>query len=104
MKVAISATGDTVESSVDNRFGRCSYFAIFDTDTHNVKFITNTAAESSQGAGPAAVQLLAGNQVQQVVSGEFGMKVKPLLEQLSIKMLNLQNGQHTILDVLKQFK
>lgn len=101
MIVAISSTGDTVESRVDSRFGRCSYFALFNTDTHQVEFVPNTAAESSQGAGPAAVQLLAGHGVGKVVSGEFGVKVRPLLESLSVQMQALSNADVSVLEVLK---
>lgn len=101
MIVAISSTGDSLDSRVDSRFGRCSYFALFDTDTHRIEFISNTAAESSQGAGPSAVQLLAGYGVGKVVSGEFGMKVRPLLESLSVQMQALSNAELSVLEVLK---
>jgi len=104
MKVAISSTGDTVEAPIDSRFGRCSFFALYDTITHQVQFIPNTAADSSQGAGPAAVQLLAVHQVKKVISGEFGTKVQPLLKSLSIEMQSLKNESMTILDIIKQEK
>jgi len=32
MKIAISASGPDKDSSVDERFGRCPYFMIVDTD------------------------------------------------------------------------
>jgi predicted Fe-Mo cluster-binding NifX family protein len=31
MKVAITSTGNSPESTLDSRFGRCSYFVIYDT-------------------------------------------------------------------------
>ena len=31
MKVAITSTGDNLESKLDQRFGRCGYFIIYDT-------------------------------------------------------------------------
>jgi len=33
MKVAVSATGPTLDAEVDPRFGRCPYFGIIDPDT-----------------------------------------------------------------------
>lgn len=104
MIVAISSTGDTVEAQVDRRFGRCSYFALFDTVNHQVEFIPNTSAVSEQGAGPAAVRLLAEYGVGKVVSGEFGMKVKPLLESLSVEMQAFNNRTLSVLEVLKGLK
>jgi len=32
MKIAISAAGPNLESSIDERFGRCHYFIIVETD------------------------------------------------------------------------
>ena len=104
MKVAISSTADTVEASVDNRFGRCAYFVVFDTENHQVEFIKNTAVDLSQGAGPAAVRLLADHQVSKVISGEFGVKVKPLLEALSIEMQSVKGDGLSVVEVLKQLK
>ena len=33
MKIAISATGPTLDAEVDPRFGRCQYFIIADPET-----------------------------------------------------------------------
>lgn len=104
MIVAISSTGNTVESAVDSRFGRCRFFVLFDTESHQVQFIPNKAVDSSQGAGPAAVRLLAGYGVGKVVSGEFGQKVKPLFESLSITMQSISNDCISVVEVLKLVK
>ena len=34
-------------------------FALYDTETKNVEFILNTAKTAEEGAGPAAVQIVA---------------------------------------------
>ena len=33
MKIAVSAVGNTLDAQVDQRFGRCSYFVIVDSET-----------------------------------------------------------------------
>ena len=37
MKIAISSTGTEIDSEIDQRFGRCNYFLIFDDETNNLE-------------------------------------------------------------------
>lgn len=87
MKVAITSSGNTAAASLDQRFGRCAYFAIYDTDTQKLEFIENTAKDADSGAGPAAVAIVAAQGVQKIVSGEFGFKIKGMLDDLKIQMV-----------------
>ena len=80
MKVAITSTGNSPDSTLDSRFGRCSYFVIYDTETHATEYIPNQNKENVEGAGPASVQLIASKGAEKVVSGEFGAKVKSLFD------------------------
>jgi predicted Fe-Mo cluster-binding NifX family protein len=102
MKIAITSEGNTLNSVIDPRFGRCTFFAIHDTDTQSTEFFPNPAKESSEGAGPAAVQFIASKGVRKIIAGEFGGKIKSLLENLQIEMVN-DNGK-TISEIIKQFK
>lgn len=102
MKIAITSEGNTLSSLIDSRFGRCAFFAILDTDTQDTEFFSNPAKESSEGAGPAAVQFIASKGVKKVIAGEFGMKIKPLLDTLSIEMF--VETDKTVSDIVKQFK
>ena len=87
MKVAITSSGDSFESTIDKRFGRCAYFVIFDTESKASEFIPNPHINASEGAGPASVQLLAEKKVEKIISGEFGLKIKSLLDSLKIQMI-----------------
>ena len=33
MKIAITSTGDSQDSKLDERFGRCSFFVVYDTES-----------------------------------------------------------------------
>ena len=44
MKIAISSVGKTLDSQVDQRFGRCPYFLIVDSETLDLEVIPNAAA------------------------------------------------------------
>lgn len=100
MKVAISSTGNTLDSFIDQRFGRCSYFVIYDTVTQKSEFIINPNKLNEGGAGPASVQLVASHQVSKVISGEFGVKVKPILDSLKIQMIVVNQSDKTINDII----
>ena len=93
MKVAISCTGNSADAAVDQRFGRCAYFAFYDTDTKELEFEANPAKDSSEGAGPAAVAFVANKNVGKIVSGEFGFKMKGMLTDLKIQMVIMKENK-----------
>ncbi|MFW5793297.1 MAG: NifB/NifX family molybdenum-iron cluster-binding protein [Bacteroidota bacterium] len=101
MKIAIASTGNSLESKIDPRFGRCSYFVIYDTDSEAVEFVPNKSKDAEDGAGPASVQFVAGKNVQKIVSGEFGIKIKPMLDQLKIQMIVVKDNEKKIKDIIE---
>jgi len=42
MKIAVSATGLTLDAEVDPRFGRCQYFVIVDPETMEFEALENS--------------------------------------------------------------
>lgn len=101
MKVAITSIGNTLESTIDQRFGRCAYFVIYDTENKAIEFIPNPNKDSEEGAGPASVQLVASRNVNKIVSGEFGIKIKSLLDSLKIQMIVLKEPEKKIKDIIE---
>jgi predicted Fe-Mo cluster-binding NifX family protein len=101
MKVAITSTGNSLESTLDERFGRCSYFVIYDTESKSTEFIPNPNKEAENGAGPASVQLVASRNVNKIVSGEFGMKIKSLVDSLKIQMIVIKDTNKKITDIIE---
>jgi predicted Fe-Mo cluster-binding NifX family protein len=100
MKIAITSTGDTLASKLDQRFGRCSYFVIFDTETRGMEFLPNPNKDAQEGAGPASVQLVASKNVDKIISGEFGIKIKSLVDSLKIQMIVLKQPEKSIKEVI----
>jgi predicted Fe-Mo cluster-binding NifX family protein len=101
MKVAITSTGNTLESVIDHRFGRCAYFVVYDTESKSIEFIPNPNKDAEEGAGPASVQLVASRNVGKIVSGEFGIKIKPLLDSLKIQMIVLKDPEKKMNDIIE---
>lgn len=93
MIIAIAADGNSLQSKIDPRFGRCAYFAFYDTESKKVEFKLNEAKDASEGAGPAAVQFVANNGASKVVAGEFGFKIKSLLDELEIQMIMMKDDK-----------
>lgn len=96
MKVAITSTGNTLDSKLDSRFGRCSFFVIYNTGNQSVEFIPNPNKDNLEGAGPASAQLVASQGVTLVVSGEFGAKVKSIFDSLKIQLVMIPDEKKTI--------
>lgn len=100
MKIAIASEGNTLKSQIDSRFGRCNYFAFYDTDTNQVEFLNNPGKEASGGAGPATVQFVAQHGVKRVVAREFGGKTVLLLQNLGIEMVT--QSDKTIEEIISE--
>jgi predicted Fe-Mo cluster-binding NifX family protein len=87
MKICISSTGNSMESAMDPRFGRCEFFAIVDTETNETKLIDNAAAKSGGGAGIAAGQLIVDNDVEVLITGNVGPNANDVLKAAKIKIV-----------------
>ena len=72
MKVAVSATGTSLSSQVDPRFGRCPYFLIVETDSMSVEAYPNENAGLQGGAGIQAAGFVANKGAKAVLTGRCG--------------------------------
>jgi predicted Fe-Mo cluster-binding NifX family protein len=85
MKLAISASGPALSDAVDERFGRAVYFILVDPSTMEHEAIDNSVNRNAlQGAGIAAAELVAGHEVEAVLTGQLGPKAFRALQAASI--------------------
>lgn len=84
MKIAVSAKGNTMESEMDQRFGRAASFIIVDAQTMEYEAIDNTSAASSGGAGISAAQLVAEKDAEAVITGNVGPNAMNVLKAANI--------------------
>jgi len=101
MRIAITSKGNSLESMLDQRFGHCKYFVIYDKQTGAIEIIPNPYSEAEEQAGTLAVKLLSSKNVDKIISGEFGMKVKPVLDSLKIQMIILKDSDRTIQSIIE---
>ena len=74
MKIAISASGPSLDAEVDPRFGRCQYLIIVDPDTMEFEAVENSNAMAAGGAGIATGQMIAEKGVNVVLTGNCTTK------------------------------
>jgi predicted Fe-Mo cluster-binding NifX family protein len=87
MKIAVSASSPDLDGSVDARFGRCSYFLIVDPETMEFEAVENPYINASGGAGIQAAQLVAGKDVQAVLTGSCGPNAFQTLTAAGVKVI-----------------
>jgi len=103
MKIVISSIGKTLESDVDERFGRCNYFLIVEVEDKKVKgtnVIENTAKAQAGGAGITAGEIVANEKPDAVISTNLGPRAFSVFKQIGIK---IYKGQGKIKDVVRDF-
>ena len=102
MKIAITATGSTMDANVDPRFGRCQYCTIVDPETLAFEALENSNAASAGGAGIATGQMIAATGVTAVLTGNCGPNAYQVLSAAGIKVITGVSGK--IMDAVAKYK
>jgi predicted Fe-Mo cluster-binding NifX family protein len=92
MKIAISATGASLDADTEPRFGRCSYFIIADPETLEFEAMNNAAAMAAGGAGISAAQAIVDEGVQAVLTGNCGPNAYQVLSAAGIQIMTGVSG------------
>jgi predicted Fe-Mo cluster-binding NifX family protein len=100
MRIIITSTGNSPDSKIDNHFGRCSYFVLYDNETRGMEFLPNPFKELEEGAGTSAVEFISPRNVNKIVTGELGSKVKPLLDRFKIQVIILQKTEKSVQEII----
>lgn len=93
MKIAVTSLGESLESPVDQRFGRARFFVLFDLETgkwsaHDNKQNLNAA----QGAGIQAAQHVVDLGADAVITGHCGPKAFTTLSEAEIPVYQEASG------------
>lgn len=92
MKITIPMNEQELESGVCPSFGRAPYFLFYDTDTNESKWHSNSAAESSGGAGIAAAQFLADSGADVLITPRCGENAQKVLSGSNITIYQSVDG------------
>ncbi|HON86522.1 MAG TPA: DUF134 domain-containing protein [Syntrophorhabdaceae bacterium] len=92
MKIAITSTDGTMEGMVDERFGRCKKFIVYDTETKTHTVIDNSLnMGAAQGAGIQTAQNIINSGAKIVISGHLGPNAYRVLNSAGIDIYTASN-------------
>jgi predicted Fe-Mo cluster-binding NifX family protein len=86
MKIAITSTGETLGSNVDQRFGRAAFFIVVDTETMDFTAIENGNVAASGGAGIGSAKVVIDAEVEAVLTGNCGPNAERTLIAAGVKL------------------
>lgn len=102
MKIGISSVGRDMNSLIDPRFGRCTYFMIFQTDDDSFEVIENAHKSLGGGAGIQSAGFLRSKDVKAVLTGNCGPNAMNVFSEADIQVFTGQAG--IIKDIIAKFK
>lgn len=102
MKVCVSSSGNSIESILDPRFGRATFFIFADTDTMEIESIENPAASVGGGAGITSAQLMVDRGIEAVITGNVGPNAMNVLRTANIQLY--KGSPVTVKENIDKFK
>jgi len=102
MKIAVSATGKSLDDQVDARLGRVQCFLIVDTETMEFHALDNASINAGGGAGIQTAQMLSEQNVKAVLTGNCGPNAFQVFNAAGIQVIVGVSG--VIRTAVEQFK
>jgi len=102
MRIAITSVGKELDSNLDPRFGRCSYFLIIETDDLSFEVFENENAALGGGAGIQSAQFVASKGAQAVITGNCGPNTLQTFTAAGVQVYVGQAGP--IKDIVNKYK
>jgi predicted Fe-Mo cluster-binding NifX family protein len=103
MKIAVSARGNTLDSAVDERFGRAAGFLIYDSDSGGSEFLDNSTRQTlSQNAGIQAAQAITAAGTDVLLTGQMGPKAAQILRRSGVALFACSTG--TVREALRAWE
>ncbi len=103
MLIAVTSSGDSLDSLVNEKFGRCQYFIIVDPDTMKFEAVTNPAEKAQGGAGPKAAEVIINKGVNILLTGHVGDKAEKALLRGNIKIVSGLNSELKVRDAVTNY-
>lgn len=92
MKIAICAQEDNAQSTVDSRFGRAAYFAVFDDAADQWDFIPNSQnLQAAQGAGIQSAQTVIYAEADILLASNVGPKAMAALKANGVEVFKIDS-------------
>lgn len=86
MKIAVSSRGQSLQDQLEERFGRCAGFVVYDTKTKTGSFLDNSRQQDQgQGAGIQTLQMLSAAGIDVLITGQLGPNAVQAMNQTQIQ-------------------
>ncbi|TAL67677.1 MAG: dinitrogenase iron-molybdenum cofactor biosynthesis protein [Bacteroidetes bacterium] len=92
MKIFIPSSGDSIESPIDSRFGRCQYFIIYDIVLDNYEIYRNPFAGMENASGSSLALTIKNKGIEYVIASHIGKKTFNILSENEIKIYKAESG------------
>ena len=102
MKIAVSSSGNNLDSQIDPRFGRCAYFVVVDTENMDFEAFDNESIALGGGAGIQAAQFVASKGAKAILTGNVGPNAVKTLAAAGVAVFVGQNG--TVEEAIERYK
>ncbi len=102
MKIAIPSSSQEEDAKMYERFGRCNFFCIFNSENDTFDFVSNPAINARGGAGFQAVEFLINNEVNTVIVPRLGPNAEGVLRRANIEIFQGENI--TIKELVEKWK
>lgn len=102
MKICITSQGDTLDSMLDPRFGRCRNFIFLDTDSGDFEAHENISSQFQGGAGIQSAQFVNSKGAKAVLTGNIGPNAHQVLSAGGISVFTGVSG--TVKEAIDNYK
>ena len=102
MKIVVSSTGDSLDSQIDPRFGRCRFFLIIETDDMSFESFNNENIALGGGAGIQSASFVASKGAKAVLTGNCGPKAMEVFNKANVEVFTGFAGR--VKDAIEKFK
>ena len=101
MIIAITSTGQTMDSQVDPRFGRAAYFLIGNSEIMDFGIFENKNVAAAGGAGINSAKVVIDAGAEAVLTGNCGPNAERTLRDAGVKLYTGAKG--TVAEAIKLF-
>lgn len=101
MEICITAISDSLDSKIDERFGRCKFFILVDPSTMKFKAVPNPAADESGGAGIKAANIVLKYAPAAIITGMIGDNAFNVIKASGVKLYSC--GKVSVREAVDQY-
>jgi predicted Fe-Mo cluster-binding NifX family protein len=101
MKVCLTLQNNSLQASLDPRFGRAAWYMVYNTETGDSEFFSNPNRNGTGGIGVQSGQLMSQKGVEAVITGRVGPNAFEALHAAGIRIYTGVSGSAR--DILEKF-